>query len=115
MFPKIIKAVAVVGLLTALFWRSQNYAALLSFFVCVAALVVVGQAIQSRSPIWIAISLAVCALFNPVFPVSMSRSVYLITNISCASLFASSLMLLKTMPRMSVLSITDPTPGSESL
>jgi hypothetical protein len=115
MFAKIIKAVAAVGLLTALFWRSPNYAALLSFFVCLAALVVVGQAIQSRNPVWIAIFLAVCALFNPVFPVAMSRNVYLITDIICATLFGSSLVLLKTMPRMSILSITDRTPGSESL
>lgn len=115
MFAKILKTVAVVGLLTGLFWRSQNYATLLSFFVCVAALVVVGQAIQSRSPIWIAIFLAVCALFNPVFPVAMPRNAYLITDIVCAALFVSSLLLLKTMPRMSVLSITDRTPGSESL
>jgi hypothetical protein len=115
MFAKIIKAVAAAGLLTALFWKSPNYTTLLSFFVCVAALVVVGQAIQSRNPIWIAIFLAVCALFNPVFPVAMSRNVYLITNIICAALFASSLALLKTMPRMSIVSITDRTPGSESL
>ena len=95
--------------------RSQNYAALLSFFVCVAALVVVGQAIQSKNYIWIAIFGAVCALFNPVFPVAMSPNIFLITDIVCAALFASSLLLLKTMPRMSVLSITDRTPGSESL
>jgi hypothetical protein len=114
-FAKIIKTVAVVGLLTGLFWKSQNYAVLLGFFVCLAALVVVGQAIQSRNYIWIMTFLAVCALFNPVFPLALSRSVYLISNIICAALFASSLMLLKTMPRMSVLSITDRTPGSESL
>ncbi|HXF15192.1 MAG TPA: DUF6804 family protein [Terriglobales bacterium] len=115
MFAKIIKAVAAVGLLTALFSKSPNYATLLSFFVCVAALVVVGQAIQSRNPIWILIFVAICALFNPVFPVAMSRNVYLITDIICAALFASSLALVKTMPRMSILSITDRTPGSESL
>jgi hypothetical protein len=115
MFAKITKAAAIVGLLTALFWKSPNYAVSLSFFVCLAALVVVGQAIQSRNPIWIATFLAVCALFNPVFPVAMSRSVYLIADITCAALFAGSLLLLKTMPRMSVLSITDRTPGSESL
>ena len=115
MFAKIIKSVAAVGLLTAFFWSSPNYATLLSFFVCVAALVVVGQAIQTRNPIWIAIFLAICALFNPVFPVVMSRKVYLVTDIICAALFVSSLALLKTMPRMSILSITDRTPGSESL
>lgn len=115
MFGKIIKIVAAVGLLTALFWRSPNYAALLSFFVCVAALVVVGQAIQSRKLMWIAIFIAVCAVFNPVFPVAMSRNIYLVTDIVCAALFASSLALLKTMPQMSILSITDRTPGSESL
>ena len=115
MFAKIIKTVAAVGLLTALFWRSPNYAALLSFFVCVAALVVIGQAIQSRNPIWIATFVAVCALFNPVFPVPMSRNAFLITDIVCAALFATSLVLIKTMPRMSILSITDRTPGSESL
>ena len=115
MFTAISKALAVVGLLLALFWRSPNYQELLSFFVCVAALVVVGQAIQLKRYIWIGIFLAICALFNPVFPVMMSRNVHLTTNVVCAGLFATSLMLLKTLPRMSMLSITDRAPGSESL
>ena len=115
MFTKILKVITVAGLLIALFWRSPNYEVLLSFLVCVAALVVVSQAIQSRNFIWIAVFLAVCALFNPVLPVTMSRNVHLTANLVCAGLFASSLLLLKTQPRMSVLSITDRTPGSESL
>ena len=115
MFTKVLKATAVVGLLIALFWRSPNYEELLSFFVCVAALVVVGQAIQLKNVIWIAVFLAICALFNPVFPVAMSRNVQLMVNLVCAGLFATSLLLLKTLPRTSMLSITDRTPGSESL
>ena len=114
MFAAISKAIAVVGLVIAVFWRSQNYEALLSFLVCVTALVVAGQAIQSKKYILVAVFLAVCALFNPVFPVIMSRNMYLTASIVCAALFASSLLLLKTMPRMSVLSITGRTPGSES-
>ena len=115
MFTTVLKAIAVVGLIIALFWRSPNYEALLSFLVCMAALVVVGQAIQLKNYVWIAVFLAVCALFNPVFPVTMSSKVHLTANIVCAGLFASSLLLLKTLPRMSVASITDRTPGSESL
>jgi uncharacterized membrane protein YccC len=115
MFAAVSKAFAVAGLIIALFWRSPNYEALLSFLVCVAALVVVGQAIQLKNVIWIPLFLAVCALFNPVFPVTMSRNVHLTANLVCAVLFASSLLLLKTLPPMSVLSITDRTPGSESL
>jgi len=115
MFTAISKAVAVVGLLIALFWRSPNYQELLSFFVCVAALVVVGQAIQLKNYIWISVFFGVCALFNPVFPVTMSRNLHLMVNIVCAGLFGSSLMLLRTLPRMSIPSITDRTPGSESL
>jgi len=49
MFTAVLKAIAVVGLIIALFWRSPNYEALLSFLVCVAALVVVGQAIQLKN------------------------------------------------------------------
>lgn len=115
MFTAILKATAVVGLLIAMFWRSPNYAELLSFFVCVAALVVVGQAIQVKNLVWIAVFLAICALFNPVFPVTMPRNVHLTANLICAGLFATSMLLLKTLPRMSMLSITDRTPGSESL
>lgn len=115
MFTKVLKATAVVGLLIALFWRSPNYEELLAFFVCVAALVVVGQAIQLKSYIWIAVFLAICALFNPVFPVTMSRNVQLTVNLVCAGLFGTSLLLLKTLPQMSMLSITNRTPGSESL
>ena len=115
MSTAIFKAIAVVGLVIAVFWRSQNYEALLLFLVSVTALVVVGQAIQSKKYILVAVFLAVCTLFNPVFPVTMSPNVHLMANIVCAGLFASSLLLLKTLPRMSVPSITDRTPGSESL
>ena len=115
MFTAVLKAIAVVGLVIALFWRSPNYEEMLSFLVSLAALVVVGQAIQLKNYIGIGVFLAVCALFNPVFPVSMSRNVHLIANVVCAGFFASSLMLLKTLPRMSIASITDRTPGSESL
>lgn len=115
MFTAILKAMAVVGLLVALLWRSPNYEELLSFFVCVAALVVVGQAIQLKTYIWIAVFLGICALFNPVFPVTMPGNVRLTGNVVCAGLFATSLLLLKTLPRMSLLSITHRTPGSESL
>jgi len=115
MFTAVLKAIALVGLVIALFWRSPNYEALLSFFVCVAALVVVGQAIQRKSFLGIGIFLAICALFNPVFPVTMSHTWHLVGNMISAGLFASSLLLLKTRPQMSVLSITDRTPGSESL
>jgi hypothetical protein len=115
MFTAVLKAITVVGLIIALFWRSPNFEALLSFLVCVAALVVVGQAIQLKNYIWIAVFFVVCALLNPLFPVTMSPTVHLMANIVCAGLFASSLLLLKTLPRMSVPSITDRTPGSESL
>ena len=115
MFTAVLKATTVVGLIIALFWRSPNYETLLSFLVCMAALVVVGQAMQLKNYIWIAVFFAICALFNPVFPVTMSPNVRLMANIVCAGLFASSLLLLKTLPRMSVSSITDRTPGSQSL
>jgi uncharacterized protein DUF6804 len=115
MFTSVLKASAAVGLIIALFWRSSGYEALLSLLVCVAALVVVGQAIQLKNYIWILVFFAVCVLFNPVFPVTMSPNVHLMANIVCAGLFASSLLLLKTLPRMSVPSITDRTPGSQSL
>jgi len=115
MFTAVLKATTVVGLIIALFWRSPNYETLLSFLVCMAALVVVGQAMQLKNYIWIAVFFAICALFNPVFPVTMSPNARLMANIVCAGLFASSLLLLKTLPRMSVPSITDRTPGSQSL
>lgn len=115
MFMAISKDLAVLGLLVTLFWRSPNFQEVLSFFICVTALAVVGQAIQLKKYTWIALFLGICALFNPVFPVSMSRNLHLMTNLVCAGLFAASLLLLKTPPQMSILSITDRTPGSESL
>lgn len=115
MFTAVLKAITVAGLIIALFWRSPNYETLLSFLVCMAALVVVGQAIQLKSYVWIAVFFVVCAVFNPVFPVAMSPNVHLMVNIVCVGLFASSLLLLRTLPRMSVPSITDRTPGSQSL
>jgi hypothetical protein len=115
MLAAILKPIAVVGLLVALFWRSPNYLMLLSFFVCVAALVAVGQAIQLKNYIWAAVFFAVCALFNPVFPVALARNRSLLVDILAAGLFAGSFVLLKALPRLSILSISDRTPRSESL
>jgi len=58
---------------------------------------------------------AIACVFNPVRPVAVSPSVFLFLDALTLVLFMVSLRALGTQPRMSIASITDRTPGSESL
>ena len=60
--------------------------------------------------------LAVAVFFNPIQPVAFSPGVSLVVNAITLVLFMVSLGRgLKTKPRLSIASIADRTPGSESL
>jgi hypothetical protein len=59
--------------------------------------------------------LAIITLFNPVLTASLPRHLYLWTDLTCLAAFVASLVFLKSKPVLSIASITDRTPGSESL
>lgn len=116
MLTKIMKWASIAALLAAILWRpSAGYELLVQFAVCVGAILVIGQSYRVDKFRWGIVFIVVAVLFNPVAPPAMSRSAFLWLAAVCLALFTASLFALKTQPRLSIASITDRTPGSESL
>ncbi|MBZ5562026.1 MAG: hypothetical protein LAP13_06360 [Acidobacteriia bacterium] len=116
MFTKIMKWVSIMALLLAFVWRpSTSYQVMLEILICVSALMVVAQAWRDGKYFWAAGFAAIAALFNPVMPVAISRNSFLWIDALCIVTFLVSMAVMKTHPRLSMPSITDRTPGSESL
>jgi len=116
MLTKIMKWVSIAALATAILWRpSAGYALALQFVVCAAAILVVVQSFQiGKNGLAIAF-MVVAALFNPVVPMGLSRPLFLGVNVASLVLFLLSVLTLRQQPRLSMASITDRTPGSQSL
>jgi len=118
---KIMKWITMAALLAAaLLWRStansQFSQFLLGFVVCFGAGVVVMQAVRARKYIWAGGFAGIALYFNPLLPVlpfdgELGRSLVLVSIVP----FAVSLTALRPRPLLSIPSITDRTPGSESL
>ena len=116
MLTKIVKWISIVALLLALFWQAfAESRRLLQFAVLAGAVAVLVQAIRAGKYVWIGLLVAVASIFNPVRPMSFSPSVFLILDALTLVLFMVSLRGLETRRRLSIASITDRTPGSESL
>jgi len=117
MIVKLIKWITIAALFSALFWQpfAENRV-LLQYVVWAGAIVVFAQALRAGKYLWIGLFLAVAVFFNPIRPVAFSPRVSLLVNAITLVLFMVSLGRgLKTKPRLSIASITDRTPGSESL
>ena len=115
---KIIKwvSVALLLLLAVLGRSSSDYRTMLAAFaVSAGAIVVFVQAVGARKYVWAATFLSIGALFNPVLPVMLPRNMFLWLDLACLVMFLVSLAVWKANPRLSIASITDPTPRSESL
>ena len=114
---KISKWFAITALIALIvLWRSSDSRTLLAgFAVCAGAVVVTIEAVRSRRYVWMLIFLAITVLFNPLFLVVLSRQVYLLSYVLCLLAFLVSLRMAPLAPRLSMASITDRTPGSESL
>ena len=116
MFTKIMKWVSIVVLLLAVLrLPTASYQVLLEIVVCVAGLLVLTQAVRAGKYFWAAGFLAIAVLFNPVVPVALSRKILLGLDWVCLAAFLLSLAALKRQPTLSMPSITNRTPGSESL
>lgn len=114
----VVKWVSIAALLlTVVFWQNaSSYQLVLKGLVSVAAAVVLVQAFQQGKQIWAIVFLAVAVLFNPAVPVIHFAGVFsLLLVIVSITPFAISLVALKPQPLLSMASITDRTPGSESL
>ena len=116
MLTKIMKWSAIAVLLGGVGLHSfSSYAVLSQFAVTAAGLVVLTQAARMRRYVWMALFVIVVCLFNPVVPVPFSRYIFGIVTGSAILLFFFSLELLQPKHLLSIASITDRMPGSESL
>jgi hypothetical protein len=114
---KWIASAALLGnLLLPVFlgYHALGYHAVLQFLVAAGAAVVVFQAAAIREYRWMVAFGVVACLFNPIVPIGFSAPAMVVNTITLL-LFGLSLKLLKTPPRLSIASITDRMPGSESL
>jgi hypothetical protein len=104
-------------LLATVFWGAAvDYELLLTVVVFLGAIVVLQQAVNEREYVWAAGFAAIALIFNPAAPLFQAYGDgFRITALACTAVFAFSLTALKTRPILSIASITDRTPGSESL
>ena len=117
-FMKWIASAALFGslLLPVFLGRyAVGYRVGLLILIPAAATVVIFQAASLRDYRWVAAFGVVACLFNPVVPLGLSTAPTLVVNTLALVLFALSLKFLKTPTRLSIASITDRMPGSESL
>jgi len=113
---KIMKWISIAALLLALFWHPfAESRRLLQFAVLAGAVAVLVQAVRAAKYVWIGLFVVVACIFNPIRPISLSSSLFLVMDALTLVLFMVSLRGLETKPRLSIASITDRTPGSESL
>jgi hypothetical protein len=116
MLTTIMKYVAIAALLVGIFWRlSPNLRIYLDFVIAAGALFVLVQAASLRKYWWIVAFLTIACLFNPIQAVRFSSEVLVTVQVMSVALFAISLHLLRTNPRMTIASITEGNPRSESL
>jgi hypothetical protein len=116
MLSKVIKWSAIAALIVGALSRSlPAFGLVLEFVVAAAAVVVLTQAATMHRYVWMALFLVVACLFNPVFPVAFSNYSFGMVSTLAVLLFFFSLDLLQPTPRLSIVSITDRMPGSESL
>ena len=118
MRTRLVKWLCIVVLSVAfVLWKSiADYELLVRLVICSGAAVVAVQAFHSTSKHWGICFLAVALLFNPAIPVfPLSDWIGLGAVAFAGAAFALSLTRLKSQPLLSMPSITDRTPGSESL
>jgi Family of unknown function (DUF6804) len=116
MIIKLLKWLSIVALLVGLLWRSsQIYQWILESIVSVSALVLIWQAIQLSKYLWAVGFVAIAVVLNPILPLGLSRSWFFLVDLGCLLAFAISLATLKSRPLLSIPSITNRRPGSESL
>ncbi len=116
MLTGIMKCAAIVALLVGMFWQpSPNLRSYLDFVVAAGAAFALVQAINLRKYWWAVGFVAVIFLFNPIWPIGFSFAFTVAVQIVTAVVFAVSLQILKTNPRLTIDSITQANPRTEAL
>ena len=116
MFTKIMKVVCVASLMLLAFWQaSASAAVVLDILVCVGAMTVATQAVARPKYIWTTGFVLIAVLFNPIVPLGLSRNIFFVLDLACLGAFLISFEALKTQRLLSIPSITNRRPRSESL
>jgi len=118
MRTRLVKWLCIMVLFVAfVFWGLiANYEFAIRLVVCGGATVVAVQACRAARPRWTAVFVVIAFLFNPVIQfLSLAGRFGLATIVLAAAAFAVSLTALRSQPLLSIPSITDRNPGSESL
>jgi uncharacterized protein DUF6804 len=118
MRTRLVKWLCIMVLFVAfVFWGLiANYEFAIRLVVCGGAAVVAVQAFRAARHRWTAPFVVIAFLFNPeirFFP--LAGGFGLAAIVLAAGAFAVSLTALRSLPLLSIPSITDRNPGSESL
>ena len=114
----VVKGLCIAVLFVAfVLWQwIADYEFPLRAVVCSGAAIVAVQAFHSAKHRWTICFLTIALLFNPAIPVlPLANTLGLVAIVLAAAAFAVSLTTLKSLPLLSIPSITDRNPGSESL
>jgi hypothetical protein len=115
---RVVKWLCIAVLFVAfVLWQGiADYEFPIRAVVCLGAALVALQAFHSAKRPWTICFLAIALLFNPAIPVfPLADRLGLVAIVLAAAAFAVSLTRLKSLPLLSMPSITDRNPGSESL
>jgi hypothetical protein len=116
MLTKAMTWLSVAALVLAVISRSSlRDLGITGLVICAGAVVVLIRAVRLRERYWTAGLIVMALLFNPVIPLPVSSTMILGLELACILAFLASLFALRMHPLLSMPSITDRTPGSESL
>jgi hypothetical protein len=106
-----------LGLLLGGLWAGGNetVALLASFAVWAGAMIVLLDALRIREFLWGSAFAVIMVAFNPLVPVLLSKQGSLALYLACMITVACSLIYLKTLPRLTMASVTDTAQRSEAL
>jgi len=116
MVTKVMTWLSVAVLVIAVFSRSNiRDLGIGGLMIFAGAIVVLVRAVRLRKHYWMVGLLAIAVLFNPLAPLPVSSTLIMGLELACTLAFLASLFALRSQPILSIVSITDRTPGSESL
>jgi hypothetical protein len=113
---RLLKQLSVLLFFGVLAWLppAAAFAVLMQLLVCGAAVFVLAQSFQRGRPALGKAFVLVAAVFNPFILHGLARPLYLALVGAAFALFAL-MVVEQRRPRLSMVSITDRVPGSESL
>ena len=115
---RIMKWAAIAALLLAIFVSATaTNVILLRFVIGAGAILVTLEASLVRRYVQAAGFVIIAGVFNPIVPIMFSRLTAICLDLAVAGMFVATLTILRIpeLPRLSMPSITDRAPGSQSL